>query len=416
MSGVETPTRRPSISRSVWFVLIVVFIDMIGIGIAMPVIPVLVGEYVGDDERAAQTHWFMAMTVAYGGMQFLCAPALGALSDRYGRRPVLITAVIGLGLHYLMIGFARTLWLMLGARLFGGLTGASFSVANAYLADVSAPEDRAKAFGMVGAAFGFGFICGPPLGGFLGEIDLHLPFLVAAGLSFANAIYGYFVVTESLPPERRGTFSWSKANPFRALSALLRSHAASDVVLIYSIYMLAHATMIQTWVLSSHFRFGWTTAQNGILLGCVGLLSAIVQGGLVGRLVKWLGEERLALWALGTNVVVQTLYGLAPQGWMLFVILFSGFIVFTAGAALQGVVSKATDARTQGVTMGAMTSISSLSFVVGAIAGNGILGAVSALPASNILMGANFFFTAMLNLIAFALLMRRRGRVIAAAA
>lgn len=400
-------------SRSVLFVLIVVFIDMVGIGIAMPVIPVLVGEYVGD--RSLQTHWYMAMTVAYGAMQFLCAPGLGALSDRFGRRPVLLAAIIGLGFHYLLIGFAASLWVMLLARLLGGITGASFSVANAYLADVSAPEERAKAFGMIGAAFGLGFICGPPLGGLLGEINLHLPFFIAAALSFANAIYGYFVVTESLPPERRSKFALSKANPFRALIALVSSHAIGNLVIIYSLYMLAHATMIQTWVLAMHFRFDWTTAQNGIVLGCVGLLSAVVQGGLVGRLVKWLGEERLAMYAVGTNMVAQFLYGIAWQGWMIYVILFASFIVFTAAAALQGLVSKGSDPRTQGVTLGALTSISSLCFVVGALAGNGILGIVSEFPQGDFRLGATFYFTSALNCLAFTMLVLRRKDARAAA-
>jgi MFS transporter, DHA1 family, tetracycline resistance protein len=293
MSNADRSAARPASAKGMWFVLSAVFIDMVGIGIAFPVLPVLIGDYTPD--RAEQAYWFTALTAAYGVMQFLCAPILGAISDRFGRRPVLIAAIVGLGIHYILIAIAPSLWVMLLARLLGGITGASFSVANAYLADVSPPEERAKSFGRIGAAFGLGFICGPPLGGVLGEIDLHLPFYVAAGLSFVNAIYGYLVVPESLPPERRSGFSVYKANPFRALIALVRTHAIGSVVIAFTLYILAHSTMIQTWVLFTHFRFGWTTLNNGILLGCVGLLSAVVQGGLLGRLVKWLGEERLGL-------------------------------------------------------------------------------------------------------------------------
>jgi MFS transporter, DHA1 family, tetracycline resistance protein len=409
MSDAVTPARANPASSGKWFVLSAVFIDMVGMGIAIPVIPVLVGEYTSDP--AQQAYWFMALTAAYGVMQFLCAPMLGAISDRFGRRPVLIAAIVGLGLHYLLIALAPSLWVMLLARLLGGITGASFSVANAYLADITPPEQRARSFGLIGAAFGLGFIAGPPLGGVLGEIDLHLPFYVAAGLSFLNAIYGWFAVPESLPPERRGSFSLAKANPFRALIALVRQHAVGNIVVVFTIYILAHSTMIQTWVLFTHFRFGWTTFNNGILLGCVGLLSAVVQGGLLGRMVKWLGEEKLALAALGTNVVVQTLYGLAPQGWMMFVILFCGFIIFAAGPSLQALVSKSTDPSAQGITLGAMQSINSLAFILGAVLGNSILASVSDLPRSDIRVGAPFFFCASLQAIAFLLLLRgRRSR------
>src|SRR5258705_7136366 len=197
MNDTPNPARTPTAARgSVWFVLIAVFIDMVGIGIAIPVLPVLVGAYTSS--RAAQAYWNMDLSVAYGLMQFLCAPMLGAISDRFGRRPVLIAAIVGLGIHYFLIATAISLRVMLFARIMGGLTGASFSVANAYLADITPPEDRAKSFGLIGAAFGLGFICGPPLGGILGAIDLQLPFYAAAALSFVNALYGYFFVPESL--------------------------------------------------------------------------------------------------------------------------------------------------------------------------------------------------------------------------
>src|SRR2546423_3822062 len=256
MNDTPAPARTKTPARGgVWFVLIAVFIDMVGVGIAIPVLPMLVGAY--TPSRAAQAYWSMDLLAAYGLMQFLCAPMLGAISDRFGRRPILIAAIIGLGIHYFLIGIAPSLTVMLIARLIGGITGASFSVANAYLADITPPEHRAKNFGLVGAAFGLGFIVGPMLGGLLGAIDLHLPFYVAAGISLLNAIYGFLVVPESLPRERRAPFSLARANPFRALIALVSHHAVGSLVLVYAFYFIAHMMMIQSWVLSTHFRFGW---------------------------------------------------------------------------------------------------------------------------------------------------------------
>src|SRR5712672_236402 len=205
MNDAPNPARTLSPARgSVWFVLIAVFIDMVGIGIAIPVLPVLVGAYTSS--RAAQAYWNMDLSVAYGLMQFLCAPMLGAISDRFGRRPVLIAAIVGLGIHYFLIATAPSLAIMLLARMVGGITGASFSVANAYLADISPPEERAKSFGLIGAAFGLGFTLGPFLGGVLGNVNLSLPFYAAAALPMVTALNTYFAVPESLPPERRAPF------------------------------------------------------------------------------------------------------------------------------------------------------------------------------------------------------------------
>ena len=397
--------------KSIWFVLIAVFIDMVGIGIAVPVLPKLIGAFTAS--RGAQAYWYMGLLAAYSGMQFLCAPALGAISDRFGRRPVLVAAIVGMGIHYFLIAIAPSLPFMLIARLIGGITGASFTVANAYLADITPPENRAKNFGFLGAAFGLGFIVGPVLGGILGGIDLHLPFYVAAAFSLVNAIYGLIVVPESLPPERRGEINLAKANPFRALLTLVQNHAVGTLVIVYGIYFLAHMTMIQSIFLAMQFRFDWNTRQNGYLLFCVGLMSTIVQGGLLGRLVKRFGEERLILMAVGSNIVIQTLYGLVPAGWMMYPILFASVLTFTAGPSIQGAVSKTTAPKEQGVTMGALQSIASLDGVLGPIFGNWLLAQVANLPPSDVRMGVNFFFCAALNASAFviALVWRARSRI-----
>jgi len=414
MSSPQTSTASPARTASVWFILVAVFIDMVGVGIAIPVLPTLVGAY--TTSREMQAWWYTGLAVAFGLMQFLCAPMLGAISDRLGRRFVLITAILGLGIHYLLIALAPTLLIMLVARLIGGVTGASYSVANAYLADITPPEKRARNFGLVGAAFGLGFICGPMLGGVLGKIDLHLPFYVAAGFSLANAIYGFLLVPESLPPERRTAFSLARANPFRALNNLIRHNAVGTLVIVYAIYITAHLTMIQSWVLATNFRFGWGPGENGALLFCVGLLSTVVQGGLMGRLVKRFGEERLILMAVGSNVIIQTLYGLVPQGWMMFPVLFASVLTFTAGPSIQAVVSKSTDSSAQGVTLGALQSISSLAGVIGPALGNSLLAQVSNLPPGDPRLGINFFVCAALNLIAFIIAWRRLMRPLAVAA
>ena len=394
------------------FVLVAVFIDMLGMGLVFPVLPLLVGDFAPG--RAEQAYWVGALTVAYGVMQFLFAPLLGALSDHFGRRAVLILSIVGLGLNYLLIVVAPNLWVLLAARILGGITGATFSVANAYIADISAPEERAKGFGQVGAVFGLGFICGPLMGGVLGEIDLHLPFVAAAGLSFLNALYGLFVLPESLPKERRAPFLLAKANPFAALYALSRLAGTGRLVGIYALYQLAHMILVTTWVLFTHFRFGWGAMMTGLSLFCVGLMSALVQGVLLGPAVKRFGEEHIALAGLGIGVLSYALYGLATEGWMVFAIMFVlGWLGFMTVPSLQALVSRSADPHAQGVTMGSLTAIMSIASVVAPVMGFPILAAVQDFPPADIRVGATFFLCAMFQAVAFALavprLLRRSG-------
>src|SRR5256714_10697898 len=325
------------------FILVVVFIDVLGIGIAIPVLPILVGEYTAS--RELQAYWYGALVVVYGIMQFFFAPLLGALSDRFGRRPLLLWSLLGLGLHFLLLGLAPSLALMFVARVIGGAAGASFSVANAYASDVSTAEARAKSFGLVGAAFGLGFIFGPMVGGLLGGVNLHLPFYAAAALSLINAAYGFFVVPESLPRERRSPFSLAKANPFAALLKLSRHREIGSLVAVFALIVLAQLMLQITWVLFTHFRFGWGPRENGFALFCVGLVAAVVQGGLLGMLLRRFGNVRLALTGLATGTVAYVLYGLAQQGWMMYAIIVANFLSFAAGAALQAVVAHAGAAR-----------------------------------------------------------------------
>jgi DHA1 family tetracycline resistance protein-like MFS transporter len=396
------------------FILVVVFIDVLGIGIALPVIPMLVGLY--TPSRELQAYWYGLLVVAYGVMQFFCAPLLGALSDRFGRRPILLWSLLGLGVHFLLLGLAPSLPLMLLARIIGGTAGASFSVASAYASDVTPPERRAKSFGMIGAAFGLGFIVGPMVGGLLGSVDLHLPFFAAGALSLINAVYGYLVVPESLPRGRRAPFALARANPFAALLALARHREIGSLVAVFALIVLAQLILQTTWVLYTHFRFGWGPRENGFALFCVGLVAAIVQGGLLSPLLQRFGDVRLVLLGLTTGTCAYLLYGLAQLGWMMYAIIIGNFLSFAAGPALQGMVSNAVDPTEQGVTMGALNSINSIMFVVAPLIGAPLLALVSEMPPSDWRIGATFYVSAALQLVA--LLMARRHfaarRVVAA--
>lgn len=386
------------------FVLVCVFIDMLGIGLIVPVLPLLVGEFVsGRDEQAL---WFGVMTTVFGLMQFIFMPMLGALSDRVGRRPVLMVSMAGMGINFLATAWAPSLaWLFIG-RIIGGMSSASMSVASAYASDISTSENRAKSFGKVGAAFGLGFICGPMLGGLLGSVNLHLPFYVAAALSGANLLYGYFAVPESLPVEGRGEFKLAKINPFSALGRLLRRTEIRGLVVVYALMTFAQMMLQSTWVLYTTFRFDWTPRENGIALFCVGVSAAVVQAGLLGILMHRFGERRLSLLGLTSGAITYLLYGLATQGWMMYVFILCNLLTFAAGPALQSIISKSSGASEQGELMGSLQSISSIGIIVMPLVGTSILGAASHLPAHDWRIGATFFLCAAMQ--AFAIVAARR--------
>jgi DHA1 family tetracycline resistance protein-like MFS transporter len=386
------------------FIFVVVFIDVLGIGIALPVLPLLVGEFTAS--RELQSYWYGALVVVYGVMQFFCAPLLGALSDRFGRRPLLLWSLLGLGAHFLLLALAPSLAWMFVARVLGGTAGASFTVANAYASDVSSAERRAAAFGLIGAAFGLGFIFGPMIGGLLGAADLRLPFYAAAGLSLINAIYGYLVVPESLPSERRTSFSLKRANPVSALFALVRHHEVGNLVAVFALMVLAQLILQVTWVLYTNFRFGWGPRDNGFALFLVGLVATVVQGALLSRLLQRFGEVRLALAGLAVGMIAYLCYGLAQHDWMMYAIIVGNFLSFAAGPALQAVISNAMGPSEQGITMGALNSINSIMFVVAPAIGTPLLAAVSHLPPSDWKVGTTFYLSAILQVIALVLARR----------
>ncbi len=380
------------------FILICVFIDMLGIGLAIPVLPILVGEFV--EGRDLQAYWYGILATVFGLLQFLCMPILGAMSDKVGRRPVLLFSMVGMFFNFLATAWAPTLLALFIGRVIGGMSSASMSVASAYASDVSSPENRARSFGMIGAAFGMGFICGPMLGGLLGSINLHLPFYVAAGLCAANFIFGYFFVPESLPIEKRTAFSLARANPFSSLARLAKRPDIRGLVAVFALITFAQVMLQTTWVLYTNFRFGWSPLENGIALFCVGLTSAVVQAGLLGWLMKRFGEVKLSLLGIASGAVVYVLYGLATQGWMMYVFIICNLLAFAAGPALQAIVSKATSPGEQGALMGSLQSLGSLGIVIVPVIGTGILAKVSHFPAGDWRIGATFFLSAILQTLA----------------
>jgi MFS transporter, DHA1 family, tetracycline resistance protein len=403
-SSPATAPLAPASRGNLNFILVCVFIDMLGIGLVVPVLPVLVKDFVAS--RDAQAMWFGILSSVFGLMQFVFMPMLGAISDRVGRRPVMMYSMSGMCINFLVTAWAPNLACLFIGRVVGGMSSASMSVASAYASDVSTHENRAKSFGKIGAAFGLGFICGPMLGGLLGNVNLRLPFYVAAGLSAANLLYGYLAVPESLPLERRAPFSLGKINPFAALLRLARRTDIRGLVIVFALMTFAQMMLQTTWVLYTTFRFNWTPRDNGIALFCVGLTAAVVQAGLLTALIRRFGEVRLSIIGLASGCVTFLLYGLATQGWMMYVFILCNLLAFAAGPALQGIVSKSTGASEQGELMGSLQSISSLGIVLMPIAGTTILGMVSHLPAQDWRIGSTFFVCAAMQAVAIAVALR----------
>ncbi|GGY21021.1 TCR/Tet family MFS transporter [Paludibacterium paludis] len=381
------------------FILLTVFLDMLGIGLIIPVMPVLIGQFTRSPDELA--HWYGLLAATFGVMQFFCTPVLGALSDRFGRRPVLLLSIFGLGCSLFVHATAGSLLALFLIRIVSGGTAASFSVANAYMADITPPEKRGKGFGLLGAAFGLGFIFGPVIGGLLGEHDVRLPFFVAGGLAIVNWLYGFFVLPESLPRERRAPFSLARANPFSALLHLGRLRGVGRLVGVFALCVLPQFILQTSWVLYTQMRFGWTPGDNGFALFLVGVLSVVVQGGLQGRLLRVFGERRLALTGLASGAIAYVCYGLATAGWVMYVVILANFLSFAAGPALQAIVSRSVGATEQGLTQGSLNAINSLAIIFGPLIGTTILARVGHLPGHDWRMGSLFFLCAALQALAW---------------
>jgi DHA1 family tetracycline resistance protein-like MFS transporter len=358
-------TSPPTASKAALaFILVTVGLDVIALGIIIPVLPKLVESMAGGDTvRAAEL--FGVFGTAWALMQLVSSPVLGALSDRFGRRPVLLLSTLGLGLDYILMAVAPDLvWLFIG-RLLSGITAATFSTANAYIADVTPPERRAGAFGMVGAAFGIGFVLGPAIGGIAGDIDARLPFWIAAGLSLAGFAYGLLVLPESLPAERRMAFSWRRANPVGSLRLLSEHRALIGLAGVVFLFHLAHVVLPAVAVLYTSYRYGWDNKTMGLTLAAVGIASGIVQAGLIKPAIRRFGERATLIAGLVCGVAGFTLYAFATTGAM----FWAGIPVLAlwglGSAAAMGLMSRLVSGSEQGQLQGANASLMALAGLLG---------------------------------------------------
>ncbi len=346
------------------FILVTVMLDMLAVAIIIPVLPVLVLGFLGNDTaRAAQV--FGVFGTAWALMQFVFSPVQGALSDRFGRRPVILLSNFGLGLDYVLMALAPGIGLLFVGRVISGITAASMSTAGAYIADVSPPEKRAAGFGLMSVAFGVGFVLGPALGGVLGQIDPRLPFWVAAGLSLANGAYGLLILPESLPPERRSPFAWRRANPIGALG-LLRSHSGLlGLAGVSFLYFLAHQALPAVFVLYGNYRYGWDERMVGLTLAGVGVCSAVVGGLLVRPVVRHFGERRSLMVGLLCGAAGFAIFGLAPTGWIFWIGIPVMALFGLASPAVQALMSRQVPPGEQGRLQGANSSLMGFAGLIG---------------------------------------------------
>jgi MFS transporter, DHA1 family, tetracycline resistance protein len=383
------------------FIMAATLIDMMSIGLIIPVLPALVGSFTGS--QADQAFWYGAATFAFGFANFFASPILGALSDRYGRRPVLLIGFCGLAFSFLMQAMATALWMLIAIRVVSGAMQANMSVSNAYVADITPPEERARRFGMLGAMFGLGFILGPAMGGLLGGIDLRLPFFAAGSLALINLLYGYFVLPESLPPERRRAFSLASANPVASLRGLAQMQGIGRLVAVIACAGLAQFVLYTSWVLYTTFKFGWGPLENGWSLAAVGVVMALVQGLLLGRLLRRFSPRRLAVMGLCSSMLAYVAWGAATEGWMMFAVIGLNLLSATVTASIQSIISSAADPRSQGGVLGAVGGLNSMMSVIAPLIGAPLLQMVSHLPQGDWRIGAPMYFCAALQAVALCL-------------
>jgi DHA1 family tetracycline resistance protein-like MFS transporter len=364
-SAIEAPQQAsPVRSGAVAFIFVTILLDMFALGLVLPILPKLVESFV-DNDTARAAEIFGLFGTAWALMQFLFSPILGGLSDRFGRRPVVLLSNFGLALDYVLMALAPSLtWLFIG-RVISGITSASVSTAFAYIADVTPPERRAAMFGKVGVAFGAGFILGPALGGLLGGMDPRLPFWVAAGLSLANTLYGLLILPESLPADRRAPFRWKSANPLGALKLLRSNPVLAGLSVANFMAQLAHVVLPSVFVLYASYRYGWDTTQVGLTLAIVGICSMAVQGAAIGPMVRYFGERRALLLGLGCGAAGFLIYGAAPSGALFWLGIPVMALWGVAGAAIQALMTELVPPDQQGQLQGATSSVQSVSQMVG---------------------------------------------------
>jgi DHA1 family tetracycline resistance protein-like MFS transporter len=382
---------------AIGFIFITLLIDVMGWGLIIPVMPKLIAQlkHIEINDASAYGAWLL---FAYAFTQFLCAPLVGNLSDRFGRRPILLCSLLGFGIDYIFLALAPSYgWLFIG-RIIAGLTGASFTTAAAYIADISTAETRAKNFGMIGAAFGLGFIIGPALGGLLAGLGIRAPFYAAAGLCLLNFLYGYFVLPESLDQEHRRTFDWKKANPLGSLRFLRKAPTIAGLALCYFLIYSAAMAVQGNWNYFTMYRFHWTEKLVGISLAVVGLLVGVVQAGLTRVVNPKLGNEKSIYVGLLLYTLGLVLFAFATQGWMMFVFLVPYCLGGIAGPALQSTMAGHVKQNEQGALQGALTSLMSLTTIIGPLIMNNLFTYFTHKNAPFYFPGASFFLGALFML------------------
>jgi MFS transporter, DHA1 family, tetracycline resistance protein len=392
-------------SKAIFFILVTVLIDVIGIGIIIPIMPSLYQELTGGTVSEA-SQYSAYLVFIYALMQFIFSPIIGGLSDQYGRRPVLLLSMFGFGLDFIFLALAPSIgWLFVG-RIISGIAGASFTTANAYIADVTEPEKRAQSFGMIGAAFGIGFIIGPSLGGILGEYGTRIPFWVSAGLSLCNWLYGYFILPESLKPENRRKFDIKRANPIGSLLNLRKYPYVLALVLSLFLVNIARFATEGTWSFYTIEKFHWSKMEVGLSLGFVGLMVAIVQGGLIRLIIPKLGQERSLYLGLAINALGLIAFAFATSSWMMYAIMVPFAIGGMAGPAFQGIISNQVGKNEQGELQGGLTSLMSIATILGQPLMLGLFRTFTKDDAPFYFPGAPFFVACLLTLTSLLMVFR----------
>jgi DHA1 family tetracycline resistance protein-like MFS transporter len=381
------------------FIFITVLVDVIGLGIIIPIVPKLIENLTGlGINEASKYGGFLVFSFAL--MQFIFSPILGALSDQFGRRPILLLSLFGLGLDYILHAFAPTIAWLFAGRIIAGIMGASYTTATAYIADISTPEKRSQNFGLIGAAFGLGFIIGPIIGGVASKWGTNVPFLISAGLTLLNVIYGYFILPESLSLENRRAFNWKRANPIGSLKHLKKYPVVSGLIVSLLLLFIASHAVQSNWTYYTIYKFHWTPEIVGYSLAVVGLLIAFVQGFLIRKVIPKYGENKTIYAGMAFYILGLLLFGLAPTGWMMFLFLIPYCLGGIAGPALQGIISKQVPDNEQGELQGALTSLMSLTAIIGPLLMNNLFAYATNKNSLFYLPGASFYLGAILMIIA----------------
>lgn len=391
-----TTTPAPSVGKAAFiFILIMVAFDFLAFGIIAPVLPDLIRQFEGGDfARASSITGYFGF--AWATMQFIFSPILGAWSDRFGRRPVILISCFGLSVDYVFMALAPSLRWLLAGRIISGITTSNVATAFAYVTDVTKPEERAKPFGLISAAFGLGFVIGPAVGGWLGNMNLRFPFWAAAALSFGNALYGYFVLPESLPPERRAKSAWHMANPLGALRLLRSNTELAGLSVVTTLYYLAHNSLPSMWALYTEYRYAWSRRDVGLSLAVVGVCAAVVSGVLVGPFVKRFGERRSLLSGLFFGTLGFAGFAFATRGWMLLAVIPFIALWGIAAPAMQSLMSRHVDSSSQGKLQGAINSLRAITGMAGPILFTQVFAIAIAPSYSLHLAGAPYYLAALL--------------------